>query len=229
VLAARDAFEGVSDADLIGRAATRIKAAREKLYCVANTKNSVSTIERWFRPCIPAANLDPSLHAMGAAMLIGLNPSWFGWDLQDFVNSQETIYDPITAIQMLAVEYDDDGTNEKFQCLIQGTRTVLGRASEMTQEAYRSLGLGAVPLGGAVGRIDCHIGGLPKSCGETSACIHYLATEESDFHICSLSDEDVVTVNGRRITTSSGNIPLHDEDVCTIGPRVFAFVLLSDK
>ena len=207
-------------------AANRIAAAQEKAYCVADYRTP-STVESWFRPCIPINA--PSTPPIGAAMLIGLSPAWFGWDLQEFVSSQDTVYDPITAIQMLAVEYDEDGVNEKFQCVIQGTRTIIGRASEVTQSAYKSLGLGQAPLGGAIGKIDCHIGGVPKSCGEYAACIRYAPGEQSDFYIGCLSDDDIVTVNGQRVIPSSGSVPLSDEDVCTVGPRVFAFVHLTEK
>ena len=216
-------------------ASMRIQAAQEKAYCVTNdARATATTCETWMRPCVPVAN-----NPWGVAMLVGLNPNWFGWDLQEFVSCQETIYDPITAIQMLAVEYDEDGINEKFQSVVLGSpATIIGRASEQTQHAYESLGLGKLPLGGPVGKIDCHIGGVPHSCSEWAACIRYTdplsstaaATagqqQESNFHLCCLSNDDVVTLNGQRITPSSGQVPLFDDDVCTVGPRVFAFVRL---
>lgn len=235
ILASRETFDNVSDKDLMAMASTRLKAAQGKIYCVTDVRSTTSTIETWFRPCIPINN-QPDFHPWGAAMLIGLRPNWFGWDLQEFVSSQETVYDPITAIQMLAVEFDEGGVNEKFQCLIQGSRAVLGRASELTQSAYKSLGLGQVPLGGACGKIDCHIGGVPHSCGETAACIyHHNAAPESlagdqtqsDFYLRCLSDVDIVTLNGQKITPSSGSCSIFDEDVITIGPRVFSFIKLT--
>ena len=112
-------------------------------------------------------------------MLLGLSPSMYGWDLQEFVescqlNSEE---DVMLALQLLAVEYDDDGTNEKFRSLMQGSVCTIGSASKTTQLMYRKLGLGMVPLGGYVGKLDCHIGGTPGSCSERAALIRYKPTE----------------------------------------------------
>ena len=43
----------------------------------------------------------------GGAMLLGLSPASFGWDLQDFVARNTSEEDTMTAIKMLADEYDD--------------------------------------------------------------------------------------------------------------------------
>lgn len=160
-------------------------------------------------------------------MLIGLSPSTFGWDLQDFVESSQlrSEQDVMAALQLLAVEYDDDGVNEKFRSVVQGTICVIGSADKITQQMSISLGLGSVPLGGSVGKLDCHIGGVPGSCSERAACIRYAPTACSRFQFSCLSRDDIVTLNGRRITPEMGSFPLVDEDICSVGARVFVFVL----
>jgi hypothetical protein len=127
---------------------------------------------------------------------------------------------------LLAVEYDDDGVNEKFLSLIQGTICTIGCASKLTQEMYHSLGLGSVPLGGSVGTLDCHIGGVPGSCSEIAACIRYAPNESKSslFQISSLTALDTVTVNGKNITPEMGDVPLFHNDICSVGARVFALV-----
>jgi hypothetical protein len=165
---------------------------------------------------------------LGGARFIGLGPNEFGWDLQDFLASQNCDQD-MTVIQMLAVEYDEDGVNEKFASVMQGTVCFLGRASEVMQKAYRNLGLGSIPLGGSVGKLDCHVGGVPGSCGELVACIRYDPTVESSFRISCLSDDEAVTLNGCRVSVANGSLPLCDEDVLSVGARVFAFVQARDK
>jgi hypothetical protein len=85
-----------------------------------------------------------------------------------------------------------------------------------------------VPIGGAIGSIDCHIGGNPNACSENAAYIRYFPTASAYFQICALSDNDSVTMNGRRIAPNMGFFPLFNEDVVTVGPRVFVVLLPSD-
>jgi len=168
---------------------------------------------------------------IGCALLLGLPASRFQWDLQEFVESSELgpEQDSMTAMQMLAVEYDQDGVNEKFRSVVQGRVCIVGSASECTQRQYTSLGLGSIPLGGAVGSLDCHIGGIPGSCSEHSASIRYYPSEESDFQFSCGSRDDVVTLNGQRVAPEMGYLPLNHEDICTVGARIFAFLLPVDK
>jgi len=160
-------------------------------------------------------------------MLQGLSPSAFAWDLQDFVEScrLSSEQDVMVALQLLAVEYDDDGANEKFRSLMQGSICTIGSASKTTQLMYQKLGLGTVALGGFVGKLDCHVGGTPGSCSERAALIRYAPTETSQFQFSCLSDDDIVTLNGRRLLTSTGSYPLFHGDICSVGARVFVFIL----
>ena len=153
-----------------------------------------------------------------------MSDSWFGWDLWEFVESRglSDPQDAEAALQLLAVEYDEDnGVNESFSSVIRGTYIVLGNVSETRQKLHNSLGLGAVPLGGTVGGIDCHIGGVPGSCGERAALIEY---DGKDYCLSCLSSNDLVTVNGQQVLPHSGSIPLYSLDVCSVGARVFCFL-----
>jgi hypothetical protein len=73
---------------------------------------------------------------VGGAMLVGLSPSSFGWDLQEFVESSHlsSEQDLMAALQLLAVEYDDDGVNERFQSFVQGTVCIICNAGKETQQ-----------------------------------------------------------------------------------------------
>jgi len=213
----------MTDDELIRLATTKLKAAKGNEYCVSELRLCLASTEHYFRPCLPWNRAFPPL---GGALLLGLNPSLFGWDLQEFVASHNSSPD---VIQMLAVEYDDDGVNEKFKSTMQGTISILGRASDVTQQAYKNLGLGSLPVGGSAGKLDCHLGGVPGSCVENAACIRYSPKEGCDFWFSCLSDDSVVTLNGQRIGVSHGSLPLYDEDICSVGARVFVFLTAVDK
>ena len=225
MLAPRDVFLPEKDDALIATAAESLKAAR-------GDTSKCSSVDESLRPCIPGHLIDirrdkQQIDACGGAMLQGLSPSAFGWDLQDFVEScrLSSEQDVMVALQLLAVEYDDDGANEKFRSLMQGSICTIGSASKTTQLMYQKLGLGTVPLGGFVGKLDCHVGGTPGSCSERAALIRYAPTETSQFQFSCLSDDDIVTLNGRRLLTSTGSYPLFHGDICSVGARVFVFIL----
>lgn len=226
MLAPRGDLLLLKDDNLIDIASERLKAARKD-----TTKTS--SVDEYLRPCLPGHMITDDIHSdsfidgAGGALLLGLSPSMFGFDLQDFVESCQlsSEQDVMLALQLLAVEYDDDGTNEKFRSLIQGSICTIGCASKTTQLMYHKLGLGTVPLGGYVGKLDCHIGGTPGSCSERAAVIRYIPTETSDFQFTCMSDEDIVTLNGRRLSTNIGSFPIFHGDICSVGARVFVFIL----
>ena len=228
MLAPRDALLSENDDALISMTATRLKASRGDI-----TKGDItrcSSVDESLRPCIPGhliiIGIDCQIDACGGALLQGLSPSDFGWDLQDFLESCRMGSERgMVALQLLAVEYDEDGLNEKFRSLIQGSICMIGSASETTQLMKQKLGLGMVPLGGYVGRLDCHVGGTPGSCSDRAALIRYAPTGTSDFQFSCLSDDDIVTLNGRRLMTSTGPYPLFHGDICSVGARVFVFLL----
>ena len=158
----------------------------------------------------------------------------FDWDLEAFVRENvDDSEEAVTAIQLLAVEYDDDGANEKFRSVMQGTVCTMGSASQRTMRMYKALGLGTVPLGGTIGSLDCHLGGIEGSCSESAACISWNSrstdSASSSFLISCLLDSDVVSINGERITRSMGSLPLGNQDVVSVGSRVFVFLPVNGE
>lgn len=226
VLAPRVSFVQLSDIELAEGASKRLLAARMLNYATAGF-SVPAPLSSDFRPCAPA-KLQPT--PAGGAMLLGLSATLFGWNSQACLASRyyATGSAAKKAESALAVQYGEGGENEEFKTLIQGTVTTIGCASDRTQRMYSSLGLGVPPVGGAIGSIDCHIGGSSKSCNELVATIRYCPTPSGGFQFSALSGDDIVTMNGQRITPEMGCFPLIHEDICTVGPRVFVFLLPTD-
>lgn len=203
--------------DIRETACRRAKLAKEAFY-FGNT-SSPPDIDDSIRPCLQQK------YGIGRAMLLGLPPASYGWDLQIFCETQDlaSSTNSTSMLQMLAVEYDDDGVNEKFASILQGNFCVIGCASTKTRQMYKSLGLGTIPIGGTVGQLDCHIGGLPGSCSEKAACIKYDEVTLG-FKFACLSRLDHVTLNGERLKIEQGFVNIKNMDVCSVGARVFAFL-----
>jgi hypothetical protein len=229
VLAARHQFNEISDIELAVKVSSRLIIARENQYCVTDL-SFPAPVSSEFRSCAPVS---PSRIQSGGAMLLGLSSANFGWKAQEYVASRyfESDFQSNKALSALLSQYGKMALNESFCTLIQGTTTVIGSASQRTQRVYQSLGLGTAPVGSAIGSIDCHIGGSSsyKCCSESAACIRYYPTAFGDFQFSALSNEDMITMNGQRITPGMGSFPLFNEDICTVGPRVFAFLLPTDN
>src|SRR3569832_1893266 len=96
----------MTDEELINLTAGKIRAAKSSDYCISDVRYCLSTVDISFRPCLPVTSQFPHI---GGALLLGLNPSVFGWYLQDFLASQDSEQDMMTAIQMLAVDYGGGG------------------------------------------------------------------------------------------------------------------------
>mmetsp|Transcript_8344 Transcript_8344/g.18907 ORF Transcript_8344/g.18907 Transcript_8344/m.18907 type:complete len:1392 (-) Transcript_8344:222-4397(-) len=221
VFGVREKLEKLDVSELESMASSRIRASRDLFYCVGDLKSSASPAIEAARPCLPISD-SRSTTQFGAAMLVGLSID-IGWSLEDFIESNiDDEASRMTAVQVLAAEYDEEGVNEKFRCLIQGSVCVLGRATESMVRVFRKLLGSSIVLGSSMGDIDCHIGGLPFTCSRRAACIRYTG---GGYEICCLNHEDVVTLNGRRLSTGSKWVSIKSNDVCSIGPRVFAFLL----
>ena len=218
-----------SDEEMAQMVAERLAAVRSIGYCVSYLGVPVE-VEMAIKACVPVgAHLSEA--PSGGAMLLGLSPMLFGWNVETFAamcdfESQEH---EMMAVTSLSAEYESDGYNETFRTVLQGASCVIGRASKALEKACQSLGIGALPAGGPVGKLDCHIGGVAESCTEYAATIQHLPSQVSDFQFrAGACSEDVVTLNGKRITSDMGSFPLFNEDVCTVGARVFVFLLPSD-
>jgi hypothetical protein len=214
-----------SDEEMIRMVAERLAAVKSIGHCASDLGLPVA-----IHACMPVgahAGEAPS----GGAMLLGLSPVLFGWNVETFAamchfENQEH---EMMAVTSLSAEYESDGYNEMFRTVLQGTSCVIGRASKALERSCQSLGIGAPPIGCTVGRLDCHIGGVAGSCTEYAATIQHLPSQVSDFQFrAGACSDDVVTVNGKRITGDMGSFPLFNEDVCTVGARVFVFLLPSD-
>ena len=227
ILAPVPKFAAMNDDQLVKEAAARMVAARLVNYCVTEV-SLPAPIHMDFRPCVPLKEeLEEQMG--GGALLVGINPSLFGWSIDSIVSKQYFGSDNERrkATEALTEEFGEDGLNQHFQSLVQGSTTVIGCASSRMKRVYSLLGMGSPPIGGPIGPIDCNTGGNSKCCSETAACIRFVPTETGDFQLSALSS-DLITMNGQRITPEMGSFPLFNEDICTIGSRVFLFLLPVD-
>lgn len=228
-LATRDIFLNQTDSELMELAVSRISAAREANYRVSGA-GQPAAVDDLLRPCFVVGDQTSGTHT-GAAMLLGLSSILFGWDVDAFVSSR--VFDShdqeLDATNTLTAEFGEEGFNESFKTFLQGPLCVMGNASPATRKAHKQLGLGRIPVGSAVGEIDCNIGGTMLSCTETAASIRFAPTTAGDFQFAALTDDDIVTLNGARITPGMGSFPLSKEDICTVGARVFVFLLPRDR
>jgi len=224
ILAPVPKFIEMNDDELMREAATRMVAARSVNYCVTEV-SLPAPIHMDFRPCVPLRE-ELEDQVGGGALLVGINPSLFGWSIESIVSKQYFGSDSErrNATEALTEEFGEDGLNQHFQSLVQGSTTVIGCASSRMKRVYSSLGMGSPPMGGPIGPIDCNTGGNSKCCSETAACIRHVPTENGNFQLSALSS-DLITMNGQRITPEMGSFPLLNEDICTIGSRVFIFLL----
>mmetsp|Transcript_2422 Transcript_2422/g.5577 ORF Transcript_2422/g.5577 Transcript_2422/m.5577 type:complete len:119 (+) Transcript_2422:1-357(+) len=113
-----------------------------------------------------------------------------------------------------------------FCTVLQTAVCHIGRAGPYLEAASVALGLGPVELGGSAGELECNIGGMPHSCSESAARIVFYPTASSEYQLQATGGvDDIVTLNGRRILADAGPYPLRDQDVCSVGTRVFLFLL----
>jgi hypothetical protein len=225
ILGPRKSLKEHDDDALLKVASSRILMARLNGYCTTDVDHPPE-IDAVYRPCVPVMPFT-TRPAFGGAMLLGLNAGLFGWSVDTFASSCDfdSAEHEAQSLALLSDEYSQNGYNESFRSLIQGSVCVIGRASKSTEKACERLGLGLPVMGGSLGDIDCHIGGAMNSCSESAAMIQHLPTAASAFQLLANNDEDVVTLNGRRISVGMGSFPLFNEDICTIGARVFVFLV----
>jgi hypothetical protein len=221
ILGPRDLLVNLSDAELQALTAIRIQAVRKSSYCLDGDDNCPAPAIESVRCCLPILD-SRGIRPVGAAMLMGI-PASLSWSLQAFIHANGLESDEsMTAIQMLAVEYDEGGVNEGFRSIMQGNVCIIGQANKRLLRHFRDLGGGSVPVGCSIGELDCHIGGVPGTCSSRAACIRYTGNE---FQLACLNDNDIVTLNGKRITSDMKGLTLLNNDICSVGPRVFVFIL----
>ncbi|KAG7363982.1 hypothetical protein IV203_037184 [Nitzschia inconspicua] len=221
-------FTKMSDDELMKEAATKLVGAQRLNYCISDLPLP-APLAYHLRPCISVSSHKET--PAGIGLLLGLNPLFFDWKYDGLIKQLLTSQDEHnTAASLLSKEYGFNGTNSRFKSFLQGTTSVIGCASSRMQQMYERLGMGSADktLGGPIGCIDCNIGGSVNSCSETAACIQYRPTRSGDFQLTALTSTDLVTLNGKRVTPELGSLPLFHEDICTVGARVFVFLLPSD-
>lgn len=226
ILAPRKAFETMSDSDMIQAAAARIKTAQFNRSSGTEASRPLP-IPADVRPCAPMSSVLATT-PVGGAMLMGLSPLLFGWNMDVFLSAQyfESAEMAEAAVAALGNEYGINRYNDSFRTVMQGTVCTIGRACERTERAWNALGLPSpIPLGATAGDLDCNIAGIIGSCSESAATIAFCPSVGASFQFRANNDIDFVTLNGQRIMASSGSFPLFNEDVVTVGARVFVFLL----
>jgi len=173
--------------------------------------------------CISVAGLPQSSLPTGCAMLVGLSSDDCAWRPEDFVDSIKSSCQ-IDDEFLLALIRSECSLNTRFKTLVQGIPCFIGKASQVLEQAAATLGLFGIDVGGTIGVVDCNIGGISGSCGEIASCISY-CHRRKDFTFFSCTEDDIVTLNGMRLKSSMGRLTLKNGHVCSVGSRVFMFVL----
>jgi hypothetical protein len=76
----------------------------------------------------------------------------------------------------------------------------------------------------SVDGVGCDISGPDNSCSEAAARIELHPTRHSKFQLLACNDDDIVTLNGQRIQSCNGAFPLNNQDILSVGARVFVFL-----
>ena len=192
------------------------------------TSGNILSISKSFIQSIMRAEMNvdnltarESMRPPNIAMLIGLRARDFGWEMNKII---ETFHGNgargSEALQkVLADQFGPDGSNESFYAFVLSSIFTLGRSRHRFLPSADVNGT----LGMPVGELDCDVGGSDNSCSEMAAKIQYLPSN-GIYRIMACNDDDIVTLNGRRIRTFTGPFPLRDKDVCSVGARVFVFI-----
>ena len=156
--------------------------------------------------------------------LIGLRASDFGWDVNKFMDLCQDV-SVENSILSSKISFEFGIANTSFFAFVFTSPFSLGRASKESNDA---LLLNAPQIGNTlgmpVGNLDCDVGGLDFSCSEMAAKILCVPSKCSNFQFIACNDDDIITLNGRRMNASMGPLPLRDRDICSVGARVFLFI-----
>lgn len=156
-------------------------------------------------------------------LLIGLQASDVAWAVDNFFETCNANARDAASYSLLCNEYGPTGINQSFCTFVHSQSCTIGRASKGLQNVFLPSEQSISTLGMPVSRIDCNVGGPDYSCSEAAAKILYRPTKHSNFQFVACNDDDIVTLNGQRIS-ANGPLPVRDMDVCSVGARVFVFV-----
>lgn len=176
--------------------------------------------------CIPIRKSTKTLPS-GCAMLIGLCPDDFGWRIETFLQSTQNLVAGYEEDLKMALdsEFGKHGINTRFRTIIKGFPCIIGKASKHLEEAASALGFYGTGLGCTIGNVDCNIGGL-NSCSEIGAVLFYSKQQQS-FQLAACGSNDSISVDGKSIKPSEGSITIGHKSICSVGSRVFMFMLAS--
>lgn len=144
-------------------------------------------------------------------MLLGLNSTDFGWSPDFFVSMCADSIGNLTAAitSLLNVQFGDGGENTSFKEMIRAMPAILGSRGGGKQKGTF---------------IDCDVRGPIRTCSSFAAKIEYSSPSEG-FQLSCCNDDDIVTLNAHRITKVMGSCTIKSGDVCSVGARVFLFLL----
>ena len=222
ILATRKDIAETSDEKLLGNIPGRISAGSKPFL------QSISAFRKCFQSlpaCVSLTKFAPSILPQNCSVLIGLNGQDFSWEVEKFIlRCQEAgaAY-ASTNTSKLTSEYGEGGMNESFRTIILSSSCVLGRAPKEWEAVFSSVGINNT-VGMSVGNLECNVGGPEHSCSKMAAKVEYLPTTFGKYQFMACNDDDIVTLNGRRIIASMGPFPLRNRDICSVGPRVFVFI-----
>ncbi len=195
--------------------------------------DSISSVSKKFLDTIQSpgniffqlpATCDSSCALPMRPCLIGLRASDFGWDVNKFMDLCQDV-SVENSILSSKISFECGIANTSFFAFVFSSPFSLGRASKESNDALvlNSPQIGNT-LGMPVGNLDCNVGGLEFSCSEMAAKILCVPLKCSNFQFIACNDDDIITLNGRRLYASMGPLPLRNRDICSVGARVFIFV-----
>ena len=231
-------FKGINlisekeDDALITDVSTRILASRQK---------ETMTLSSSY--CIPVSQLTTTSFPSGCALLLGLSSDDFGWKIESFIQNAHHIvgnnHEKDSLNYALQSEFGEDGMNTRFQTIIKGFPCIIGKAAKYLEEAASTLGFYGAGLGGTIGDVDCNIGGMDGTCSEMAAIISYDPNKNS-FQLSACGSgklggmvdgeegDDLISVNGIRLDSSKQSMEIGNGSICSVGSRIFMFILASD-
>jgi hypothetical protein len=162
----------------------------------------------------------------GNAAFIGLSHEVCQWSIDSFVKSMHQEDQVEWHDLLITALTNENSLNVRFRSLMQRSPCFIGKAPSILEKASETLGFYGLDFGGTVGHIDCNIGGVEDSCSEIACCISYSKKSKTfRFKVC--GQDDIVSLNGFRVTPHMGSFAIQSGDVCSVGARVFMVILPS--
>jgi hypothetical protein len=157
----------------------------------------------------------PPTSKAGYAVLIDVDSITFGWAAKTFMSPLgDQLKEDDTLITILAERLGQKQNPFQFRALMRGPSVTLG--SGPASEDDDSF-------------VNCDEGFALQTCRASAARIEHAPSELGSFQLSCSNDDDIVTVNARRITAVMGPFPIKSGDICSVGARVFMFSIPKSK